>query len=35
MRIETTEAKLAYRLKYKTKDGDRQTRQVFVISLYP
>jgi hypothetical protein len=32
---EPTESKLAYRLRYKTKDGDRQTSNAYVISLYP
>ena len=32
---EPVEAKLAYRVKYKTKDGDRQTSQVYIVSLYP
>jgi hypothetical protein len=29
------EAKLTYRIKYKTKDGDRQTGHVYNISLFP
>jgi hypothetical protein len=29
------EAKLTYRVKYKTKDGDRQLGHVYSISLYP
>ena len=32
---EPTEGKLVYRLKYKTKDGDRQTSQSYQVSLYP
>jgi hypothetical protein len=28
------EAKLTYRLKYKTKDGDRQTGRIYKVSLY-
>jgi hypothetical protein len=28
-------AKLVYRVKYKTKDGDRQSAQVFSIELFP
>ena len=32
---EPTEAKLAYRVKYKTRDGARQTSNMYVISLYP
>jgi hypothetical protein len=32
---EPMEAKLAYRVKYKTKDGERQTSQVYIVSLYP
>jgi hypothetical protein len=32
---EPAEAKLTYRLKYKTKDGDRQRGNVFNISLFP
>jgi hypothetical protein len=32
---EPTEAKLTYRLKYKTKDGPRQTAHVYNISLFP
>jgi hypothetical protein len=32
---EPAEAKLTYRLKYKTKEGDRQTSSSFVVSLYP
>jgi len=32
---EPTETKLTYRLKYKTKDGDRQTSTVYNISLFP
>ena len=33
--VEPKEAKLTYRVKYKTKDGDRQTGHVFNISLFP
>jgi hypothetical protein len=32
---EPMEAKLTYRVKYKTKDGDRQLGHVYSISLYP
>jgi hypothetical protein len=32
---EPGEAKLTYRLKYKTKDGDRQRGNVYNISLFP
>lgn len=32
---EPTEGKLTYRLKYKTKDGDRQTSRVYQVSLFP
>jgi len=32
---EALEGKLVYRLKYKTKDGDRQTSQSYLISLFP
>ncbi len=32
---EPKEAKLTYRVKYKTKDGDRQTSNVYTISLFP
>ncbi len=32
---EPTEARLIYRLKYKTKDGDRQTSNTYIISLFP
>ena len=32
---EALEGKLTYRLKYKTKDGDRQTSQSYLISLFP
>ena len=32
---EPTEAKLTYRLKYKTKDGDRQTSRAYIVSLFP
>jgi hypothetical protein len=29
------DGKLTYRIKYKTKDGDRQTSTVYNLSLYP
>lgn len=32
---EPAEAKLAYRLKYKTKDGERVRSNVYRVSLYP
>ena len=32
---ERTEGKLTFRLKYKTKDGDRQMSSVYNISLFP
>jgi translation elongation factor EF-1alpha len=32
---EQTEAKLTYRLKYKTKDGNRQTGNTYIVSLFP
>ena len=32
---EPAEAKLTYRIKYKTKDGDRVRGNVYQISLYP
>jgi hypothetical protein len=32
---EPVEAKLTYRVKYKTKDGDRQTSNVYNVSLFP
>ena len=32
---ERTEANLVYRLKYKTKDGDRQMSSVYNVSLFP
>jgi hypothetical protein len=32
---EKSETKLTYRLKYKTKDGDRQTSSVYSLSLFP
>jgi hypothetical protein len=32
---EPMEGKLTYRLKYKTKDGDRQVSRVYSVSLYP
>jgi hypothetical protein len=30
-----TEAKLTYRIKYKLKDGQRQTSKTYVLSLFP
>lgn len=33
--VKPKDAKLVYRLKYKTSDGDRQTADVYLISLYP
>jgi hypothetical protein len=30
-----SEAKLVYRVKYKTKDGDRQTGKTYLLALYP
>jgi hypothetical protein len=30
-----SESKLAYRVNYKTRDGDRQTSRAYLISLYP
>src|SRR5262245_3816185 len=30
-----TEAKLTFRLKYKTKDGDRQISNSYIVSLFP
>ena len=30
-----TESKLTYRMKYKTKDGDRQRGHVILLSLFP
>ena len=32
---EPIEAKLTYRLKYTTKDGDRQTSNIYGVSLFP
>ena len=32
---EATEAKLTYRLKFKTKDGERQTSGAYIVSLFP
>ena len=32
---EPSEAKLTYRVKYKTKDGERQTSNVYNFSLFP
>lgn len=32
---EKTEARLTYRIKYKTKDGDRQSSNTFIVSLFP
>jgi hypothetical protein len=32
---EPTETKLVYRLKYKTKDGDRQGSNTLIVSLFP
>ncbi len=32
---EPTEGKLTFRLKYKTKDGDRQLSLVYRVSLFP
>ena len=32
---EKTEATLTYRLKYKTRAGDRQTSSTYVVSLFP
>lgn len=32
---EKTEASLTYRLKYKTKDGPRQTSHTYIVSLFP
>jgi len=32
---EPIEAKLTYRLKYKTKDGDRQRSNIYGVSLFP
>jgi hypothetical protein len=32
---ESTEAKLIFRVKYKTKDGDRQIGSSYIVSLFP
>src|SRR5262245_30078954 len=32
---ERTEAQLTFRLKYKTKDGDRQISNSYIVSLFP
>jgi hypothetical protein len=32
---ERTEVKLTFRLKFKTKDGDRQTSHALIVSLFP
>ena len=32
---ERTEAKLTYRIKYKTRDGDRQTARTYNLVLFP
>jgi hypothetical protein len=32
---EPAEAKLTYRVNYKTKDGPRQTSHAFIVSLFP
>ena len=32
---EPIEAKLTYRVRYKTKDGDRQLGYVYTVSLFP
>ena len=32
---EPKQARLTYRLKYKTKDGDRQTSHTYDVSLFP
>ena len=32
---ERTEGKLTFRLKYKTKDGDRQISNAYTVSLFP
>ncbi len=32
---ERVDAKLVYRLKYKTRDGDRQTSHTYIVSLFP
>ena len=32
---EKAEAKFVYRVKYKTKDGDRQISNTYIVSLFP
>ncbi len=32
---ERAEANLVYRLKYKTKEGDRQTSNAYIVTLFP
>jgi hypothetical protein len=32
---ERTEVNLIYRLKYKTKEGDRQTSGTYIVTLFP
>jgi hypothetical protein len=32
---EPTDSTLTYRVKYKTKDGDRQVSHVYKLSLFP
>ena len=32
---EPVEIKLTYRLKYKTRDGERQTSNTYIVSLFP
>jgi len=32
---ERAEAKLTYRIKYKTKDGERQTSRAYIVSVFP
>jgi hypothetical protein len=32
---EPKQGKLTYRIKYKTKDGDRQTGHIYNVSLFP
>jgi hypothetical protein len=32
---EPREAKLIFRMKYKTKDGDRQISNSYIVSLFP
>ena len=32
---ERTEARMTFRLKYKTKDGNRQNSQAYIVSLFP